>query len=349
MIVLGAGASAAYGYPVAAGFCAGLEKFAQELGDGQSRIQKAVLDTVSLLKEHHFQTLDELVYSVMQRALDLKMLSSIENYSRRLRIIHDAKVATAAYFMSLEGAARTNSLSGYRSLVHRTLGGADDLFSASRSSGCRILSFNYDRLFEIALFRLRGMDHRYLPYGKDMLNAGLSHAFGDEFGFRENGFCLAKLHGSVGVRIEEQHGRPKYSFYDDVTAKDSQSVPNDLMFFGSSAGPFRGDNVEPLIVFPWEKDFVLGGNSNKLPYRSYLESVWRQAELVMSSASEVRFIGFSFAAMDIKWTLSLLKCVTSGTRVLVQNLAGEAEALCRRLLADHGDLRLRFEPLPQAF
>jgi hypothetical protein len=161
--ILGAGCSAAYGYPLAQDFRADLKSYGEQLATraGCDRLRRAVAETVSLMERHASHTVDRLV-----RHLDEQVNSSyppgvmrlaadplIRNWETARRSVDeqilDAKRVTMARFIELEAAARDRDLSGYRDFLGDILDGNRRL-SVLANTKSRVLSFNYDRLFEKA-------------------------------------------------------------------------------------------------------------------------------------------------------------------------------------------------------
>jgi len=120
--------------------------------------------------------------------------------------------------------------------------------------------------------------------------------------------------------------------------RKSSSTTND-----SSRSPQDRD-LEPLIVFPFEKDFVRSGTPNQLAFREYITAIWQQAERVVESATEVWFIGYSFAMMDRTAVMGLLAHARQCKRLVIQNRPGEAEKICRMLSVEHRDLAIPLVP-----
>jgi len=120
---------------------------------------------------------------------------------------------------------------------------------------------------------------------------------------------------------------------------------NDDRFFAKSANPLPQDrDPEPLIVFPFEKNFVRSGSPNQLAFREYITAVWQQAERVLEPASEIWFIGYSFAMMDRTAVIALLARARQCKRLVIQNRPGEAQQICRMLAVEHPELRNMLEP-----
>lgn len=342
--ILGAGCSVKHGYPLAANFVPAFESFSRSLGCDAQKLKQAVDETVRLMREANVQTVDELVFRIHDRALDDQQ--STQAYGVRLRRILRAKIATVALFLALEQRAKAETLDSYQRLILQMFPGTGNGQQQLRSSRCHLLTFNYDRLFEMALLRMFRLDSdTQLLYGKDILNSGLHHCTGDSLGFKDDRFCFLKLHGSIGMRIHEEHGKPRYYPYLDGAKPGENIELNDERFFAKSTNPLPQDrDPEPLIVFPFEKDFVRSGSPNQLAFREYITAVWQQAQRVVASASEIWFIGYSFAIMDRSAVIYLLSHAGQCQRLVIQNRSGHAEQICRMLSVEHPDLGIPLEP-----
>lgn len=164
-------------------------------------------------------------------------------------------------------------------------------------------------------------------------------------GFREDRFCFLKLHGSIGMRIHEVHGRPCYYPYLDGKRPGEKIELNDKRFFDKAKNPLPQDrDPEPLIVFPFEKDFVRSGSPNQLGFREYITAVWQQAERLMESATEIWFIGYSFAEMDRTAVTGLLSRARKCKRLVIQNRPGDAERICQMLKVEHPEIGIPAQP-----
>ena len=341
--ILGAGCSVKYGYPLAANFVPAFESFSRSLGGEAEKLKRAVDETVALMDEANVQTVDELVFRSHNRALNDPKHQSTQDYGVRLRRILKAKIATAALFLALEQRAKTETLDSYQRLILKMFPGSGDWQQRFRNTRCHLLTFNYDRLFEMALLKMFGIDaDTQLLYGEDILNSGLHHCMGDSMGFKDDRFCFLKLHGSIGMRIHEENGQLRYYPYLDGAKPGEKIELNDERFFANSLPQDR--DPEPLIVFPFEKDFVRSGSPNQLAFREYITAVWQQAERVVESASEIWFIGYSFAMMDRAAVIGLLARARQCKRLVIQNRPGEAEKICQMLSVEHPDLGIPLVP-----
>jgi hypothetical protein len=141
-----------------------------------------------------------------------------------------------------------------------------------------------------------------------------------------------KLHGSLGMRVHAWHGKPRYFPYFDGTFPGEKIEINDQRFLAKAGSALPEDrDPEPLIVFPFEKDFVREGFSNHLVFRDYVDAVWRRAERIVESAEEIWFIGYSFAVMDRTALTGLLNKATACKRIVIQNRKGETNRICQML------------------
>ncbi len=348
--VLGAGCSVSSGYPLAAGFITSLEHFRQTLGEDpqKGRLKSCVDETVKLMRQAGVQTIDDLTFRIFHKVLDDPRHGSSEAYAVRLQRVRRAKIATAALLLDLEQKSKSASLDSYHRLILSMFPGSGNWQQRARSSNVRLLSFNYDRLFEMALLRAFRVETKtQLLYGEDNLNSGLNHAFGESTGFADGRFCFLKLHGSVGMRVhEDTFGVRYYPHFDGELPGDPIEL-TDARFMANEnhPNPYERD-PEPLIVFPWEKDFVLSGADNRLGFREYISTVWKKAQEIVSSAAEIRFIGYSFHQMDHHSVIGLLKQAERTRRckkLVIQNRPGEAEQICKRLRAEHG-ISIPLEP-----
>ena len=244
------------------------------------------------------------------------------------------------------------SLDGYQRLILKMFPGSSDWRQRFHESRFRLLTFNYDRLFEMAVLNMFGINtNSERLYGEDILNSGFNHRSGPSIGFKDDRFCFLKLHGSVGMRVQEVYQRLHYSPYYDGTRPGEEIEMNDNQFFQMSGEEkcFVRD-PELLIAFPFEKDIARTKDSKSdLAIRDYIRSVWGQAEMVMASATEIRFVGYSFAEMDRAAVVSLLSHAKQCRRVVIQNRPGEAERICEMLKMEHLELVHNFVPYGQEF
>jgi hypothetical protein len=363
--ILGAGCSAGQqpagaGFPLACEFVSALDKFGQErlLGNGCQELKALVVDTVKLLRQEKVQTLDALVARLGAEARDTS--NRLTNQERRQRDVQvlNSKIATAALFLDLETKAKEAGLPRYDNFLSELFGNSVNWAEASRKAHCNVLTFNYDRLFEMAfLSRFRSDAGQYPLYGKSILNSGLDFEQGTSIDFDASRFLFLKLHGSAGIRARNENSRncPDpciYPCYDGLPGGDGKPI-NDERFFAHrhNPDPYERD-PEPLIVFPHEKPFVAQGRQTHLPFGKYIQSVWREAHRLVAEATTIRAIGYGFAPMDRDDVLGLLRSARNCNSLVVQNRPGVAEEICQRLkltwLVPEG-LNLNVEPFSQPF
>lgn len=213
VFILGAGCSVECGYPLGTGLAAGFEKFLgeiQEFPDEKcGRIKRSLISTLKLLRETPgVETLDQLAARLERVLNDWKRQrgSSVADseYQERgniaARQILDAKIATSTMFLSREDKARQTGLRSYKSFITQILGGPP--WEEARKVDCTVLTFNFDRLFEIAFAEcFPAFDLRNHPlYASDAMNSCLGFNFG-KWSLAQptpGRFCFLKMHDSTG-------------------------------------------------------------------------------------------------------------------------------------------------------
>lgn len=341
--ILGAGCSAGQppdgpGYPLAREFVSALEQFGLRLdGKEDCRHLKSCVDgSVALLRQEAAQTLDTLAARLGAEAHDFGNGLTKQQRQRRHQLIHEAKIATAALFLDLEKKAKETGLPRYHNFLDELFGNVTYWSQASQKSSCRVLTFNYDRLFEMAFIsRFKPDTGTFCLYGKYLLNSGMDFVSAQcNIEFDPNRFALLKLHGSVGIRArnEEGHNNPRlYTDYDDLPGDNGKAI-NDELFFAhaSDPNPYNRD-PEPLIVFPHEKPFVAKGTNTLLSFRDYIQPIWEEARRLVAEATEIRAIGYRFAPMDREDVLGLLLSAHNCKKLVVQNRKESVEEICQTL------------------
>jgi hypothetical protein len=250
-------------------------------------------------------------------------------------------------FLEREEGVRESALCGYRDFLHDVFGERRDLGSLLTTNS-RVLSFNYDRLFEMAFcsyFKLQ-QDCYVNAYGKELLNSGWNGAGGRGEKIVPDRFCFLKLHGSAAAWILGSHGKPLY--FSSAALRDPDNCINDDFFWppGRKLSPFGQENAEPFIVFPHEKEGVR--QSGHIPIcKEYLDAIWRKAEELIGSASQVWVIGYSFDANDRMSLMGLLRRKAQDCQIFVQNPC--ADDICNELRLKYPDLAGSFVPIPKRF
>jgi hypothetical protein len=348
LFILGAGCSVDYGYPTAAAMVPALTHFADGLGTEAMRVRAAVRRTVELMCQLKVETIDELAYRLHHGCGDGDILAPVDQARLGARRMDDAKIAVAALFHSLEETAAASGLKSYHTFFHRIFpsrsgGTYKDLLA---TSAARVLSFNYDRLFEIAFHQHFNVDPNYDFYYREGLNSGLNNVYNSKIEFADDRFSFIKLHGSVGIvafdgndGVRHQHSTPRADGAFDV--KDSA-------FFSRSADGSISDRPQPpLIFFPHEKAKLLSERQGAQPYRVYAAKVWRQANVIAAQADEITLIGYSVCETDIDYVLRLLQAATSCTQIVIQN--PNAEEICEKLATRAPDIRQKFVAFREPF
>lgn len=332
LIILGAGCSLKR-YPLARDMLSHLKEFGETLGNNASRLRKLVSQTVDLFgrlrsKGITVQSLDDLAQRIHNGQLADNDIGA--NQSQNNQWVEEAKVAIAALFLSKEASAVNDGLAGYRSLMNRIF--SSQFGSERRTKLCntpyRVLSFNYDRLFELAFRQYFHYDGTEAFYGPTVLNSGLYQVMPQRVEVDLNRFSFLKLHGSVGL----------YS-YNDVDGCDHRHLVPDLIqpmpitdeeFFVPDGHGIHSNKPKPtLIVFPHEKDFLRDHPGNHFPFRFYIPEVWKAARHFASQAKEIWLVGYSCPEPDFPAWSSLITTAINCEQVVVWNPS--ADEICERL------------------
>src|ERR1019366_6840554 len=154
--ILGAGCSAGHqpdgpGFPLACEFVSALDEFSQKrlAGNDCQKLKSLIVDTVKLLRQEKVQTLDTLVARLGAQACDTS--NRLTNKERQQ--VLGAKIATTALFLELETKAKETGLPRYDNFLSELFGNSVNWAEASRKAHRSVLTFNYDRLFEMAFLR----------------------------------------------------------------------------------------------------------------------------------------------------------------------------------------------------
>ena len=273
LIILGAGCSLNR-YPLAKDMLAHLKQFGDGLGPKASRLRKLVEQTVELFdrlraKGAIAQTLDDLARIVHSGYLADNTVGN--NRMENDRLVEDAKVAVAALFLSKEAEAIKDGLRGYRSLMNRVFASSfgTDCRIALRNTPYRVLTFNYDRLFELAFRQYFPYDGTEAFYGPTVLNSGLYQVLPQKVEVDLERFAFLKLHGSVCLYSYE---KPEGCDHHHQIPELVQPTPiTDKEFFLTDGYGIHCNKPKPtLIVFPHEKDFLHDYPGNHFNFRFYI-------------------------------------------------------------------------------
>jgi hypothetical protein len=360
VFILGAGCSVECGYPPGTGLAAELEKFLQEVqeipDEKCSRIKHSVTATLKLLREMpEVDTIDQLAARIEQDLSDWKRqrgspFADAEYLNKEklaAKQILDAKIATSAMFLSREDQARQTRLPSYKSFIAQILGGPP--WTAAREADCCVLTFNYDRLFEIAFSEsFPTFDLRNHPlYAGSALNSGFDYTPGEWAVVRPTPgrFCFLKLHGSAGWWVKRDHGRPARRYWLPNPAEAMSLDQIEASIRKECGGP---SGWEPLLAFPHERQasqafFNARGESSGYGWGPYIDAVWPHAAEVVANAAEVRVIGYSFNPIDSRYMVNELLSKATCGRIVIQNKVD-----VRTNLESYRQLRgrLDFDPMP---
>lgn len=328
-----------------------LKNYADTIENECPRLHTLVVSTVETFERLHAlgapaQTLDDLAWLVHQGKLGDNRDPAKE--SANFRLVEVAKVAVAGLFLSKEGEASKSGLAGYRTLMRRVLGpqfgGYYQL--AARKSPYRVLTFNYDRLFELAYRQHFDVDLSQAFYGPTGLNSGIFTVMPEQIEVDLERFSFLKLHGSVGVYSYDRHGHcdHRHSIPDPALPP---MMKDDLFFYPKDHHLRPGQPNPPLIVFPHEKDFLRDYPGNQLSYRVYIPTIWKAAHHFAAQANQIEIIGYSCPEPDFSALQSLIEAASGCERVVVHN--PRANAICSRLrnrMPRHAKL---FEPFEGTF
>src|SRR5262249_18521734 len=214
------------------------------------------------------------------------------------------------------------TLSAYRNLLRRVFPQTTQCARALANSPWRILTYNYDRLFELAFRQHFDVDMSQAFYGPTMLNSGLFLLQPEGMKVDTSRFSLLKLHGGVGFCGMDTHGRCNhYQMTPDPATP--VSITDETFFFGNGHGVYSNTAKPSLIVFPHEKAYLTEFPNNKFPFRAYIPEVWKAAKEFMSKAEEVWIIGYSVPEPDWAPFKSLLMATLDSCRVIIQNPLAE--------------------------
>ncbi|MDB6067166.1 MAG: hypothetical protein JWR26_3374 [Pedosphaera sp.] len=331
LIILGAGCSVSSGYPVAAKMFEGLAQFGQGLGDDAKRLRGLVEKTLALVQQlrtngESVETLDTLA----------KMLHEGKagggTMQERNQSVMDAKLAVSAFFLFLERVAIQKNLPGYRSLMDRVFGTNSRWYTkAIQDSSYCVLTFNYDRLFELA-FRQRfsDFDGTVALYSPAALNSGLSLVMPHQAEIEPDKFCFLKLHGSIDLYGFEEYGRPEL-IHGIPDPAHPQPITDQEFFVPNELGYdiHAGKGKPALIAFPNEKQHLERYPGNLLPFREYLPAIWKAAHVAAQRAEEIEIIGNSCPDADADALRSLFAAARKCRRFVIEN--PHPEEVCERL------------------
>jgi hypothetical protein len=337
--ILGAGCSVNYGYPLAKDFLVALKQYQSvlERRENCERLKQCFTNTITLLEKHHAPTIDRLVRWIEDEvARQAQSLTTGQEVRKKIR---DAKIATVALFLELEAAAWQSELSSYSDFLHIVFDGNRNSDALQSTSDC-VLSFNYDRLFEMAFIDYFKLGIDINCYSKNYLNAGLDVFRHQADDFASDQFCFLKLHGTAAIKVAKQDEQIGYGM---SLLQRTEQIINDDSFWSPQ---ILKQNSEPLIVFPHEKDRARDENT-AFNFDKYIRKTWAQAAKLIEEAEQIWAIGYSFDPTDRKSVFELLWKNKASCDIVVQN--PEADKICNELKLRYSDLAPRLKPLSDVF
>jgi hypothetical protein len=244
------------------------------------------------------------------------------------RFVEEAKSAVAAMFLARESELAASSLRGYHKMLSAMFGEETRCDRALQQSRWRVLSFNYDRLFERAFMQRFELGSQQALYGPLRLNSGLNPLSPASVEIDKARFSLLKLHGSAGFAGAEEHGHCNVYGAEPELLK-STPVDDSTCFFGPRQGIYSNRIKPALIVFPHEKNHLKVYPNNTLPYRNYIPTVWAAAADFISQACEIQIIGYSIPRPDWPGLLQLFESAKNCERIIVKDI--QPEKVCENL------------------
>jgi hypothetical protein len=335
--VFGAGTSAQCGFPLARDLFQRVKEFGESLGDRCPKLRLVIDQVIKKTAELGCSTPDDLALQMYQRRY-----GGIQNYHQTLNTLYNSRVVTDALFLHTERQMSPQTMQPFVDFWHEVLGSYSDKWRAGfPSTKHRLVSFNYDRMPELALshhFREVAGD-AYNPkdlYGPDVLNTGLSYY--DGLKFRDASFSYLKLHGSIGItpvgKNEDLAIFGHHFVHYAPLGRTTPEISDDLYFentFDESGLPKR--KLTPLIAFPADKQRIEEGGS-EYNLEDYIKAIRAKANEIFSKAESIRIVGYSFRAPDKKWLIELMRTAPKGAKIIVQN--PHAKEICRKLMLFDG-------------
>jgi hypothetical protein len=351
--ILGAGCSVSYGYPLAKDFFDALKAYqgTLERRTNCDRLKQSLTNTITLIEKHRAPTTDRLVRWIEDEVARQKQPLGVFQATECSQLdqkawdkIRDAKIVTVALFLEREAAAWQSELVGYEEFLHIIFNNNRNADALKATADC-VLSFNYDRLFEMAFidyFQLRSQEN---CYAQNWLNAGLDFSRNQASDFASNQFCFLKLHGTAAMQVADKHGQARYGMN---ALRKSEWIVDDNLFWPADkkTSPLPRENPEPLIVFPHEKERAREANT-AFNFDGYIRKTWDQAGKVIEDAEQIWAIGYSFDPTDRKSIFELLRKNKASCDIVVQN--PEGEKICNELKLRYSDLAPRLKALSDVF
>jgi hypothetical protein len=320
---------------------------ALERRTNSERLKQCLTNTVALVEKHRTPTIDRLVRWIEDEFA--RQYQSLSSTAERIQLeqkagdkIRDAKIVTVALFLEREAAAWQTELSSYDEFLHIIFNSNRNSDALQSTSDC-VLSFNYDRLFEMAFTDYFKLGEQADCYAKNWLNTGLNFLDKQASDFAADQFCFLKLHGTAAMQVAKPHGQTRYGM---SALRKAEWIVDDNFFRPAGKNPWPNANPEPLIVFPHEKERAREINT-EFNFDNYIRTTWTQAAKVIEDAEQIWAIGYSFDPTDRKSIFELLRKNKASCDIVVQD--PEAEKICNELKLRYSDLAPRLKPLSGTF
>jgi hypothetical protein len=347
--ILGAGCSCVNGYPLANQMRNHISDFAASVESSAPKLHKLACDTLGVFDELTkqgcpAQTLDDLAWLVNQGKIPVKSGTFKDEHG--YRVVEEAKTVVSAMFLAKERNPIVKTLTEYRSFLRRIFPNATRCERALVESPWRVLTFNYDRLFELAFRQHFNVDPTKAFYGELLLNSGLYPLAPEKVEINTERFSLLKLHGSVGFSSVEEYGQCNH-YHMTPDLLEPVPISDETFFFGNAQGIYSNRIKPSLIVFPHEKNHLKEYPGNKLPFRAYVPEIWRAASEFISTADEVSIVGYSMPEPDWASMENLLNKTKPLCRIIVQN--PDAEKIVAKMRIRFPALADRIAPYAATF
>lgn len=306
--VLGAGCSVCGGYPVASGVRQALKDFAGTLQpDKAPKLKNCVERTCELLAQHKVPTTDQLAQVLgRERSEEIEM----------------SKKAMSAFFFSLEDPATKKALPNYTALFEELFEQGDDPDMAARlkATNRRVLTYNYDRLFERTFIEwVKQNMEQDSQQGENVvgwLNSGLQNPSKPEI--KPDVFALIKLHGGIGQYYRDKNHGLNHIYPFKLTGKLPSEITDDHFFEIPNQTGNRQTIFYPIDKRPPKVRKTEAGRT-EWSFIAYEDVIWNAAETLCETAEEFQIIGYSMQSIDWFWFKELFRTSKLCRKVIIRN------------------------------
>lgn len=323
--IMGAGCSVCGGYPVANQVREKMLDFGrtQLTHDKAKELRRCVDQTCAWMEHFNVDTIDKLAEKLIKPKDEV--------------VVREAKLAMSAYFFSIEDAGVELAHPNYKAFFDELFqyGASHHLEDRIKATPCRVITYNYDRLFERTFIKW-AKDNE--PENDDLVeNPGslvkkwLSMGIGslERIAFPSDGFSFLKLHGGIGqFNRTHSHDRMKHLYWPKLGTKLPEF--NDEPYFQKNGR----ETDTPTIAFPSDKkrrNMFAPEDS----FRAYMDIVEEQAKAFCREATEIQIIGYSVQSIDYFTFKALIAEAKKCRRVILRNRVREKDRLMQQL----GDLK----------